>query len=55
MLCFIDESGDPGLKLGAGSSPHFVVALVVFNDHDAADHRRIIKHHEIYVQLWPRE
>jgi len=36
MLCFIDESGDPGLKLGAGSSKYFVVALVVFNDHDEA-------------------
>jgi hypothetical protein len=36
MLCFIDESGDPGLKLESGSSPHFVVALVLFNDNDEA-------------------
>ncbi len=42
MLCFIDESGDPGLKLESGSSPYFVVALVLFNDNDealAADQR----------------
>ena len=25
---FIDESGDPGLDSGAGSSSHFVVAMV---------------------------
>ncbi len=36
MLVFIDESGDPGLKLESGSSPYFVVALVSFNDHDEA-------------------
>jgi hypothetical protein len=36
MLCFIDESGDPGLKLDSGSSPYFVVALVLFNDNDEA-------------------
>jgi hypothetical protein len=32
MLVFVDESGDPGLKLAQGSSAHFVVALVVFED-----------------------
>lgn len=36
MLAFIDESGDAGLKLGLGSSPFFVVALVVFADGIAA-------------------
>jgi hypothetical protein len=36
MLVFVDESGDPGLKLGRGSSSHFVVALVVFHDHEEA-------------------
>jgi Protein of unknown function (DUF3800) len=30
MLVFLDESGDAGLKLSAGSSPYFVVTLVVF-------------------------
>ena len=26
----VDESGDSGLKIGEGSTSHFVVALVVF-------------------------
>jgi len=42
MLVFIDESGDPGLKPGSGSSDYFIVTLVVFEDNDealAADHR----------------
>ncbi|NTU73435.1 DUF3800 domain-containing protein [Candidatus Roizmanbacteria bacterium] len=36
MLVFIDESGDPGLKLEKGSSQYFTVALVVFNDNEEA-------------------
>lgn len=32
MLALFDESGDAGLNLKAGSSPYFVVALVVFED-----------------------
>jgi hypothetical protein len=36
MLVFIDESGDPGLKLDAGSSKYFTLALVVFQSHDEA-------------------
>jgi hypothetical protein len=36
MLIFIDESGDPGLKLEEGSSKFFTVSLVVFEDHDEA-------------------
>jgi hypothetical protein len=32
MLVFIDESGDAGLKIDEGSSSHFVVTLVVFED-----------------------
>lgn len=32
MLGFFDESGDPGLKIGGGSSRYFVVALVTFDD-----------------------
>ncbi len=34
MLVFIDESGDSGLKIYAGSSKYFLVALVGFEDHD---------------------
>ncbi len=37
MLVFIDESGDCGLKLDSGSSPLFVVALVVFEDNEEAE------------------
>ncbi|MEW6410101.1 MAG: DUF3800 domain-containing protein [Nitrospirota bacterium] len=32
MLIFIDDSGDPGFKVGKGSSPVFVIALVIFDD-----------------------
>ena len=32
MLVFIDESGDPGFKVGKGSSPIFVTSMVVFDD-----------------------
>jgi len=32
MLVFIDESGDPGFKTEKGSSSHFVIALVIFDD-----------------------
>lgn len=37
MLVFLDESGDAGLKLTAGSSPYFVVTLVIFENHDVAN------------------
>jgi hypothetical protein len=33
---FIDESGDAGLKVDAGSSKYFIVALVAFEDHEEA-------------------
>ena len=32
MLVFLDDSGDPGFKVGKGSSPTLVVALVIFDD-----------------------
>lgn len=32
QLVFIDDSGDPGFKLDKGSSNHFVIACVIFND-----------------------
>ena len=37
MLVFIDESGDPGLKLGSGSTAVFVIALVIFQENEDAD------------------
>lgn len=36
MLVFLDESGDAGLKLDKGSTPFFIVSLVIINDHDEA-------------------
>lgn len=33
----IDESGDPGFKLVRGSSSHFVVAMVIFDDFAEAE------------------
>jgi hypothetical protein len=42
MLVFIDESGDPGMKLQGGSSAYFTVTLLIFEDRDeatAADRR----------------
>ena len=32
MLIFLDESGDAGFKFGQGSSSHFVIALVIFDN-----------------------
>lgn len=32
MLVFIDDSGDPGFKVGKGSSKTFVIVLVIFDD-----------------------
>lgn len=37
MLVLIDESGDPGFKLTRGSSSHFVVAMVIFDDFSEAE------------------
>lgn len=32
MLIFIDDSGDPGFKIKKGSSTHFVITMVCFDD-----------------------
>ncbi|MGH8145017.1 MAG: DUF3800 domain-containing protein [Rhodanobacteraceae bacterium] len=37
MLVLIDESGDPGFKLARGSSSHFVIAMVIFDDEADAE------------------
>jgi hypothetical protein len=31
-LVFIDDSGDPGFKLGKGSSDFFIISAVIFDD-----------------------
>ncbi len=37
MLIFVDESGDPGLKLSQGSSKYFIVAIVLFEEDEEAE------------------
>ncbi len=37
MLVFIDESGDPGFRIVRGSSSHFVIAMVIFDDAGEAE------------------
>ncbi len=37
MLIFLDDSGDPGFKIGKGSTPCFVIALVIFDDNLEAE------------------
>jgi len=32
MLVFLDDSGDPGFKVEKGSSPVFIISLVIFED-----------------------
>ena len=36
MLVFIDESGDPGLKIKKGSSRYFTISLIIFEDKEEA-------------------
>lgn len=36
MLAFIDEAGDTGLRTEDGASRVFIVALVIFEDHEEA-------------------
>lgn len=37
MLVLIDESGCSGFKLGKGSTPYFVVAMIIFSDFEEAE------------------
>lgn len=37
MLVFLDDSGDPGFKIRKGSTPCFVIALIIFDDHLQAE------------------
>ena len=42
MLVFVDESGDPGFKINAGSSPVFVAVMVIFSDAEGARHTEAV-------------
>ncbi len=42
MLVFVDESGDPGFKTETGSSPAFVLAMVIFPDRDEAKRTQLV-------------
>lgn len=37
MLVFVDESGDPGLKIIEGASRYFTIGVVWFDDQEEAD------------------
>jgi hypothetical protein len=37
MLVFVDEAGDAGISGKEGQTSHFVVSLVLFEDHDQAE------------------
>jgi len=52
MLVFIDESGDPGMKFGEGSSDFFTVVLVAVDD--AKEYRTLVPHREIQVPFRPK-
>ena len=37
MLVLIDESGDPGFRIARGSSSHFVIVMIIFDDYLVAE------------------
>ena len=41
MLVYIDDSGDPGFKIGQGSTTHFTFALVCFDEEADAESARM--------------
>ena len=54
MLIFIDESGDPGFKLGRGSTSHFVVSIVIFDkNEDAESASKVIQQALIDLKIKP--
>lgn len=54
MLIFIDESGDPGFKLGRGSSSHFVVVMVIFDKNEDAElTAKVIKEALVELNIRP--
>lgn len=56
MLVYVDESGDPGMKSKPGSSPHFVVAAVLFeHDESAAECRAKIRALHQQLRWGPRQ
>ena len=54
MLVFIDESGDPGFKVARGSTPIFAVAMVIFENGEAAQAtERVIKDAQVRLNAYP--
>lgn len=54
LLVFIDESGDPGFKVEKGSSPVFVLAMVIFSSpNDALTAQKTIKHLQGRARIKP--
>ena len=42
MLIFIDDSGDPGFKLGKGSTSYFIIAMIIFDDDLEAEKTAVV-------------
>lgn len=55
QLVFIDDSGDPGFKLDKGSSNHFVIACVIFDDRLEAEEVALIMKKYRRDLGWPEE
>lgn len=54
MLVFIDESGDAGFKLESGSSPIFVIAMVIFESSESArDAQDVLSATQRELRAWP--
>ena len=54
MLVLIDESGCSGFKLGKGSTPYFVVGMVIFSDFKEAEKAsRAIADLRENLNIWP--
>jgi hypothetical protein len=54
LLVLIDESGDAGFKLARGSTPHFVVAMVIFDDFKEAERAsKLIEEARISLRIKP--
>ncbi len=54
MLVLIDETGCPGFKLSKGSTPYFIVAMVVFKDfREAEKTSNSIQNLKESKRIWP--
>lgn len=56
MIVFVDEFGDPGLKLGSGSSPYFGVTTVLLDNREAVEQcERVVAELRKAMELSPHK